>query len=160
MTRLILPLLLAAMLSACGFRPLYADAGFNGVVDGQNITVSEIPGRSGYLLRRNLIQDLSTGLPGLDSPGELTVTLDDNLSRATLLADGGVSRSFFNASSDYVLVTQNGTISGSTSVRIPYAATSTPYTDVSAQIDASERAMTELARQIADDLRVQVYSLK
>lgn len=160
MKRLIFLSLLIGTLSACGFRPLYGGVGFNGVVEGQNITVDEIPGRSGYLLRRHLIEDLSTGLPGLNTPAQLTVTLNEQLTRAALLPDGSVARSFLNASGKFVLASEEGTVSGTVSVRIPYAATSTPYTDVSAQIDASQRAMLELSRQITDNLRIQVQSLK
>lgn len=160
MIRLIFLAAAMSALSACGFRPLYGGAGFNGVVEGQNITVDEIPGRSGYLLRRNLIESLATGLPGLDKPAVLTVTIDESLSRAALQADGGVSRSFLNASGRYVFQTSTGTVSGDAEVQIPYAATSTPYTDVSAQIDASERAMSELARRIADNLKIQVQQMR
>ncbi|MEQ9315603.1 MAG: hypothetical protein RLN72_07110, partial [Henriciella sp.] len=147
-------------LSACGFRPLYGGADFNGVVEGQNITIAEIPGRAGYTLRRNLIESLATGLPGLDQPAVLTVTVDEKLTRAALQRDGAVARSFLNARGRYVLETESGAISGDASVQIPYAATNTPYTDVSAQIDASERAMTELARRITDDLRIQAQSMQ
>lgn len=160
MIRLVCISLALAALSACGFRPLYGDAGFNGIVDGQNITIAEIPGRSGYTLRRNLMEELAVGLPGLDKSARLTVTLDERLVRAALLPDGGVSRSFLGATGDYVLDTPDGAVSGSVSVEVPYAATATPYTDVSAQIDVSTRAMSELARQIADDLRIQVQNLK
>ena len=160
MKRLIALSFAIVALSACGFRPLYGNTGFNGVVGGQNITVEEIAGRSGYLLRRHLIEDLSIGLPGLETPAELTVTLDEKLSRAALLPDGGVARSFFNATGYYALASDQGTITGKASVEIPYAATNTPYTDVSAQIDASQRAMLELSRQITDDLRIQTQNLK
>ncbi|MEM5515677.1 hypothetical protein WNY37_01875 [Henriciella sp. AS95] len=160
MIRLICISIALSAVTACGFRPLYGDAGFNGVVEGQNITIGEIPGRSGYTLRRNLMQELSIGVPGLDEPAFLTVTFDEKLTRAALLADGGVSRSFFGATGRYVLETESGAISGSVNVEVPYAATATPYTDVSAQIDVSTRAMRELARQIADDLRIQVQNLK
>ncbi|MGB3626353.1 MAG: hypothetical protein WA989_11005 [Henriciella sp.] len=160
MIRFILLAAVVSALSACGFRPLYAGADFNGVVEGQNITIAEIPGRSGYTLRRSLIESLTTGLPGLDEPAFLTVTVDEQLTRAALQRDGAVSRSFLNATGTYVLETESGAITGDAAVQIPYAATNTPYTDVSAQIDASERAMSELARRITDNLRIQVQQMQ
>ena len=108
------------------------------------------------MLRRNLIQGLSTGLPGLDQPARLTVTLDEKLSRAALRADGGVARSFLNASATYVFELPEDAITGKVSVQIPYSAAATPYTDVSAQINASERAADELARRMIETLRIQV----
>lgn len=160
MIRLVFLILAFAGLSACGFRPLYAGANFDGVVEGQSIQVAEIPGRSGYSLRRQLMQRLAVGLPGLDEPARLTVTLNESLTRAALLPDGAVSRSFKNAAGSYVLETPNGAISGDVSVQVPYSATSTPYTDVSAQIDASERAMTELSRRIVESLRIQTQKAR
>ncbi len=155
MIRLILLAVFVTGLSACGFRPLYAGAGFDGVVEGQSIEVAEIPGRSGYSLRRQLIQQLAVGLPGVEGPARLTVVLDEGLTRAALLPDGAVSRSFKDARGEYILETSNGPVEGEVSVQVPYTATNTPYTDVSAQIDATERAMTELSRQIVESLRIQ-----
>ncbi|WP_084420783.1 hypothetical protein [Henriciella litoralis] len=147
-----------ASLSACGFRPLYAGSSFNGVVEGQNISIAEIPGRSGYMLRRNLLQELATGLPGLTEPATLTIMLDERLERAALVSDGGVSRSFLVASSRYALETENNVFSGEENVRVPYGQAPTSYSDVAAQISASESGMKELARRIAADLRLQVQT--
>jgi LPS-assembly lipoprotein len=154
-------LLLAAAfagVSACGFRPLYAGSSFDGVVEGQNISIAEIPGRSGYMLRRNLLQELATGLPGLTEPATLTIKLEEDLERATLIPDGGVSRSFLVASGKYVFETESGAFSGEQVVRIPYGQAPTPYSDVAAQISASESGMKELARQIVAELRIEVQS--
>ena len=147
-----------AGLSACGFRPLYAGSSFDGVVEGQNISIAEIPGRAGYMLRRNLLQELATGLPGLTEPATLTIRLEENLERAALIPDGGVSRSFLVASGRYVLETETGALSGEEIVRVPYGQAPTPYSDVAAQISASESGMKELARRIVADLRMQVQS--
>lgn len=151
----ILLLAALALVSACGFRPLYAGQSSSSMVSGNRISVGEIDGRAGYALRQELIRELATGLPGVDGSAQLTVTLSEGITRAALLPDGAVSRSFIEATGFYVLATDDQTLSGDVSVQVPYAATLTPYADVSAQQNASERAMSELARRIVDTLRVQ-----
>lgn len=152
--------LLAAMLAltACGFRPLYAGAAFDGTGSSQ-IQVDEINDRSGYLLRRELMKELAIGLPGLDETGRLKVRLSEQLERITLLNDGSVSRSFLEGEASYVLTLQGGrTYQGKSQVQIPIAATRSLYGDVAAQTQSSERGMDELARKIVDDLRIQVQA--
>lgn len=144
-------------LSACGFRPLYAGTSFNGDSNGM-ISVDEIEGRAGYLLRQNLVRELAIGLPGLEEKAVLSVTVEENLTRAALLPDGAVARSFVLAEGDYALQTASGVITGSASVQVPYAAAQSPYADVSAQIQSTQTAMDELARKIVDDLRLQVQA--
>ena len=61
MTRL--PLLLAAFaLTACGLRPLYSGGGA-GTVAGtlRSVEVAPIEGRSGWLVRNNLVERLGGG---------------------------------------------------------------------------------------------------
>ena len=146
-----------AGLSACGFRPLYGNQSF-GVAGNSTIQVSEIAGRGGYLLRQNLLRELAVGIPGVEDQARLTVKLNENLTRAALFPDGGVARSFLEASASYVLETNDGPVSGNAKVRVPYAATPSPYDDVSAQIGSTERAMDELARGVVEDLRVRVQA--
>ncbi|WP_084396308.1 LPS assembly lipoprotein LptE [Henriciella aquimarina] len=156
MIRLITLLALLGCLSACGFRPLYAGQTGSNAASAHNITIQPIPGRSGYNLRQALLRELSPGLPGLDGAAHLTISLNERIARATLLPDGAVSRSFINARGQYTLETDNGPIRGDASVQVPFAATATPYSDVSAQTYAAERAMAELSRQIVEQLRIQV----
>jgi LPS-assembly lipoprotein len=146
---------LLAALSACGFRPLYTGSSFEGA-SNDVVQIAEIGGRSGYLLRQNLLRELSVGLPGLDSSSLLTISLEESLSRAALLRDGEVARSFVNAQADYVLETDTGPVRGSARVRVPYADVASPFADVSAQTATSDRAMIELARRLVDDLRLRV----
>lgn len=152
--------LIAALagLTACGFRPLYANQGQGSLVNGQQITVSEIEGRSGYLLRQQLIRNLAPGLPGLEDKARLTVRLKEGVTRATLLPDGAVSRSFYNATGRYTLEVGGETLRGGVSVQVPYAASGTPYSDISAQNSTPERAMDELARRIVENLRIQAQN--
>ncbi|RIJ24097.1 hypothetical protein D1224_07595 [Henriciella barbarensis] len=156
MKNLILASVAALMLAGCGFRPLYADASFDQVGEGL-IRVDEINGRSGYLLRRELLKELAIGLPGLNERADLRVGLEEELERITLLNDGSVSRSFLRGGAEFTLTTQSGeAYSGDAQVQIPISATQSPFGDVAAQTESSERGMRELARKIVDDLRLQL----
>ena len=156
MKKLILASFAALMLAGCGFRPLYADASFNQAGDGM-IRVDEIDGRSGYLLRRELLKELAIGLPGLNGPANLKVTLEEELERITLLNDGSVSRSFLEGDAAFTLTTEGGqAFNGDAQVQIPISATQSPFGDVAAQTESSARGMRDLARKIVDDLRLQL----
>ncbi|HIG22263.1 MAG TPA: hypothetical protein EYG02_02480 [Henriciella marina] len=158
MKNLLLASVAALMLAGCGFRPLYADASFDQAGQGL-ITVDEINDRSGYLLRRELLKELAIGLPGLNERANLTVVLEEELERITLLNDGSVSRSFLKGVADFTLTTQGGqAFSGNAQVQVPISATQSPFGDVAAQTESSARAMRELAGEIVDDLRLQLES--
>ena len=153
MKRLLIVLMLA--LPACGFQPVYAPGGTASFAAG-NITVSEIPGRSGYMLRQALQKELAAGLPNLAGPATLNVKLDENLTRLAFKPDGAAARSSLIARSSYALSTDEGSFSGSTEAEINFAVPDAPYGDISAQTSASDRAMRVLASRIVDDLRLKL----
>lgn len=150
----------ALLLAGCGFRPLYANGDGGALANNGPIAVGEVPGRSGYRLRQSLIRELSAGIPSIEDGAVLSIDLNEGISRAALLPDGAVSRSFYEATGSYVLETSQGPISGRASASVPFAATSSPYTDVSAQTYAAERAMDELSRRIVSQLRLQAQNQK
>ena len=152
MMRFFLVLVTCLALAACGFRPLYA-GGSAGSASG--IQIAGIEGRAGYQLRQALLRDLSYGLPGIEPSALLTITLDEQFERATLQPDGAVSRSFYDATGFYTLQTSDGIIEGEANARVPFATNESPYSDVSAQTYAAERAMQELSRRIVEQLRIQ-----
>ncbi|MDJ0922439.1 MAG: hypothetical protein QNI84_15020 [Henriciella sp.] len=142
-------------LAACGFTPLYAtDTGGAG-----NIQIEQINGRSGHTLRKALIQHLAPGLPGLDGPATLTIELDDGLQRLALQPDEAASRTDATARADYVLAFDGNAISGRVEAETSFLVPSTPYADIPAQIDATERAVSVLARRITDDMRLKLAQL-
>ncbi|MEO0548635.1 MAG: hypothetical protein AAFZ91_01850 [Pseudomonadota bacterium] len=147
---------LALSLSACGFTPLYATD-----VSGSNmIEVEQINGRSGHSLRKALIQHLAPGLPGLEGPATLTIDLDDKLERLSLQADQAASRTDAVAEARYVLAFRGNAISGRVEAETSFLVPSTPYADIPAQIDATERAVGVLARRITDDMRLKLAELE
>lgn len=149
-------LLLACLLSVlagCGFQPLYAGAGNDGVNSG-SIDIAPIDGRQGYLLRRALLQELSTGIPGLGEPVQLTVDLRNNLSRLELRPDGAASRSSVTARGTYRIEGETIRLSGSVEVETGFLVPDSPFGDIAAQTTASDRAMRILAKRLADDIRL------
>ncbi len=143
-------------LAACGFQPVYAP-GTSALAAGGPITVEPIRGRSGYLLRRALQEELAIGLPGVTEPATLNVILKDNLTRLAFKPDGAASRSSITASGRYVLARDSGAVSGVVDAQTDFTVPpSAPYGDIAAQTSAYDRTMRELAKRIVDDLRLQL----
>lgn len=143
--------LLALTLSACGFTPLYATGGGAG-----NIDIEQIDGRAGQALRKALLQELGPGLPGLDGQASLNVVLSESLSRLALRPDESATRTDVIVSADYVLYYDGNAISGRSAAESSFLVPDAPFSDITAQIDATDRAMLILARRIADYLRISV----
>lgn len=139
----------ALTLTACGFTPLYATGAGAG-----NISVEEIDGRAGYTLRKELMQRLAIGLPGIDEPASLSVTLDNELERLALQADEAAARTDFVARADYVLFLDGEPITGTVQATTSYQVPDSPFADIPAQTDAQNRAMSLLAARLVDDLRL------
>ncbi len=142
-------------LGACGFQPVYG-GGAARYAGASEIDVSPIEGRAGYVLRRALQQELAVGLPGLTGPATLTVDLESELTRLAFQPDGAASRSAVIATSQYVLSTDAMSISGKSDVEAGFIVPDAPFGDIAAQTGASDRAMRQLAKAIADDLRLQL----
>ena len=147
--------LLALTLSACGFTPLYA-----GGAAGGNIAIDQIDGRAGQALRKALLQELAPGLPGLETSANLTIDLDERIGRLALQPDEAATRTDIIVSARYVLAFDGGTLSGNSSAETSFLVPDAPFSDITAQIDATDRAMLLLARRIADDLRIKMANVE
>ncbi|MBY9065926.1 hypothetical protein K1X12_03400 [Hyphomonas sp. WL0036] len=148
-----LPALMLVALGACGFQPVYAPASGNFAEAGM-ISVAPIEGREGYMLRRELQQELAIGVPGLTEKVTLTVKLKSNLSRLALRPDGAASRSGILATGSYKLEGETTNVNGRREVETGFLVPDSPYGDIAAQTDARDRAMRMLAKEIADDIRL------
>lgn len=144
-------------LSACGFQPVYAPAN-SALAAGGPITVEPIRGRSGYMLRRALQQELAIGLPGVTEPATLNVVLNEGLTRLAFKPDGAAARSSISARGEYVLARSSGAISGQVRADTDFSVPSQPYGDIAAQTSASDRTMRELAKRMVQDLRLQLMA--
>ena len=105
MTRRILPLLLLAVLSGCGLRPVYS-GGSDGVVARMfgTIEVGPIEGQSGWFVRNKLIDRLGQSGTGGAPAYRLDVTLDDNLTQFGIRGDRAATRERRTLRARYQLV--------------------------------------------------------
>ncbi|MEL7129555.1 MAG: hypothetical protein AAGK23_08400 [Pseudomonadota bacterium] len=141
-------------LTACGFRPVHTSTGLSGASASQ-ISIPEIPGRGGHALRKALLAEFATGLPGVDS-ATLTITLDESLARLSIRPDETAARSDALAIGRYVLDTGEDAIAGEARAEASFNVPVSAFGDITSQTDASERTMTILAQRIADDLRLKL----
>jgi LPS-assembly lipoprotein len=105
MTRRLLPLLLFALLSGCGLRPVYS-GGSSGVAAQmfRSIEVGPIEGQSGWLVRNKLIDRLGQAGDGGRPTYRLDVTLDDNLTQFGIRGDRAATRERRTLRARYQLV--------------------------------------------------------
>lgn len=153
--KLLIALLFLGLTAACGFQPVYAPSG-GALASAGKVEVAPIAGREGHMLRRALLQELAIGVPGLEESVTLTVNLNSNLSRLRLQPDGGASRSNVLARGSYRLDGETTRLRGQAEVETGFLVPDSPFGDITAQTSASDRAMRMLAKQIADDIRLQL----
>lgn len=149
-SRLALALGLLAALSGCGLRPIYAGGAQGVVAQGlAAVEVSPIEGREGWLVR-NALND-RMGQTGVDVTPRyrLDVLLDDQLEGLGLLTDDTIGRERFTLRARYQLTDLESGV-----ILVDDTAGSDAGIDVVssefATIAAEQRAMENLAQQVAD----------
>lgn len=149
-----IPLLLSALalIAACGFQPVHGPALSSG---NSSVQIAEIDGRSGHALRKALLQETASGLPGTDY-ADISVEIRENLSRIGFDSDGLTTRSAITLQARYVVDLGDDALSGNEVAVVNYAVPDSPYGDISAQNDAAERAANVLAKRIVDDITFQL----
>lgn len=151
MTRLALLIALAAVLSGCGLRPLYAGGGAGPVAATlRSVVVAPIEGRSGWLVRNNLVERLGSASDG-GAAYRLEVELDDNITGFGIRGDRAVTRERRTLRARYRLVDlADGSVvldatSGSDA---GIDVVGSEYATVAAEETAAERLSEVLADQI------------
>jgi LPS-assembly lipoprotein len=152
---LALPALAALGLAACGLQPMYGGGSSSAVAQGlAAIEVPAIPGRDGWLVRNAL--ESRIGAVGDASPRyRLDVRLDDSLEALGVLNDDTVSRERRILRSRYQLVDLS-----TGEILLDATAGSDAGIDVVsseyATIAAEQRALENLAREVADRMITRV----
>ncbi len=141
-------------LAACGFQPVHSSSGF-AAAGASQINIPEIDGRAGHTLRKALLRELASGLPGIEG-GTLTVTLEENLGRLAIRPDEAAARTDIRVRGRYVLDTGEDAISGEADAESSFNVPISAFGDIAAQTSASDRAATLLAQRIADDLKLKL----
>lgn len=144
----------AALLSACGFTPIYGQTG-EGAVGTQlsRIAISTPDDRLGYRLREQL--EDSFGRNG-NLPPQWRLETEVEQSRISLgrRIDDTATRYQLTVSAKWVLTPVAGgePIKGERTTTTTYAAADQPYAAIAAQQDGEDRAAADLARLIRMDL--------
>ncbi|MEE4316294.1 LPS assembly lipoprotein LptE [Erythrobacter dokdonensis] len=148
---------LAALLalSACGLSPMYAGGGSAGVAQGlAAVEVPAIPGQGGWLVRNELQNRF--GVAGERAAAyRLDVRLDDSLEALGVLNDDTISRERRILRARYQLVD-----AASGEILLDATAGSDAGIDVVsseyATIAAEQKALENLAREVAEQMATQV----
>lgn len=151
MRRLVLAAVSLVGLSACGFTPLYGDAGVGGSLS--RIAVTTQDDRLGYRVREQLEDAL--GRDGAQAPlWRLETVIDQERRPLGRRIDDTAARYELTVRGAWTLTPLNGgePVSGVETVTTTYAAADQPYAAIAAQQDGEERAAAELARLIRLDL--------
>ena len=142
----------AVVLSACGFTPLY---GPQSVTKGLSaIEVVAAPGRTGYLLREKLDDAFARDVNVLPSH-RLTYAVKEQRYARGVRVDNVANRYELNLTASWQLIdskTGQAVRAGTTSAAVTYDSADQPYASIAAQQDSEERAATELARRIQLEL--------
>ncbi len=161
--RSLLPALLglAATLSACGLKPMYAGGSGGAVATSlRSIEVQAIPGKGGWMVRNALVAKLG-GNAETTPAYRLEVELDDNITGFGIRGDRATTRERRTLRARYRLVQQatglvllDATAGSDAGIDV----VSSPYATVAAEQTALER----LATQIADRMvaRLALYATK
>jgi len=148
----VLALSLATLaLSACGFRPLYAEPGV--ALGLSDIDVPSPRGRAGYLVSQALNDALATR-PGA-SGWRLDLDLSEQRFPRGLRVDNVATRYEYVLTAAYTLragATGEPAKTGRVRVELTYDSADQPYASITAQQDAQERAAAEAARRIQLEL--------
>lgn len=155
MKQLLASLLIAGSsitLVSCGFTPVYAT---QDGVKGSSITVAEIEGQSGHILRNELLTMLRPGLPGIEA-GDLEVTLRQETVDFAFRRTGANSRTSVNTVATYKLTTDKGILRGQVTGEASFAAPLTPFADITARRDVQNRSALITARRLMSDLQLKV----
>ena len=158
----ILPLIgLAALLSACGLRPVYSGGSHGAVAQALgNVEVQPIEGKGGWLVR-NALNDRLAAMSGNGPTYKLVVKLDDQISGFGLRADTAITRERRTLRARYQLVdaaTGAQLIDDTAGSDAGIDVTSSEYATIAAEDTALERLSQTLADQIV--ARIALYATR
>lgn len=149
--RLLPVLAAAALLSGCGFTPLYGEAGISGGLS--RIAVTTPDDRLGYRLREQL--EDAFGRDGAQAPlYRLTTEVEQKRRPLGRRIDDTASRYELTVKAAWSLAPVAGgdPVKGVQTTTVTYAAADQPYAAIAAQQDGEDRAAADLARLIRLDM--------
>lgn len=141
----------AALLSGCGFTPIYGETGIGAGLS--RIAVTTPDNRLGYRLREQL--EDAFGRDGSAQPlYRLTTEVSQERRPLGRRIDDTASRYELTVKADWTLAPVSGgaPIKGSQTTTTTYAAADQPYAAIAAQQDGEDRVAADLARLIRLDM--------
>jgi LPS-assembly lipoprotein len=151
MTRVLLLFLSAAMLSACGLKPLYA-GGTQGQVSNilGAVSVDPIEGKNGWLMR-NAINDRLAAGSSVSARYRLTIKLDDQIEGFGIRADDTVTRERRTLRARYQLIdlaTGKAVLDATAGSDAGIDVVSSEYATIAGENTALENLTQKVAEQI------------
>ncbi len=154
--------MIALLLAACGFQPLYGNNGNVGPGVGAALSavyVEQISDRVGYELRNDLLDRLDANGNPNDARYRLKLYLIEKEDPVLFQPNTAITRYNYTLTAHYDLVPKEGTDtvkSGDVTAFAAYNVAAAPflYATVTAQRDAKNRAANEIAERIRTELAV------
>lgn len=145
-----------ALLSACGFTPMYAPGPGGSAAIGP-IAIGQIDGRAGHVLRTELDRMLSVERGAAGPQRHLDVTLTEQVGGLGLRLDESSSRAELRLTALYVLTQPDGPeLRGTLTSIVNYEVPNAAYAAIAAQDDARERAAETMAERLRAELALRL----
>lgn len=161
--RLVLAMALAAQLAGCGLHPMYAGGSGGAIARGLTaVEVSEMPGRSGWLMRSALVDRLGSARRTEPERYRLDVRLDDKLEGLGLLSDDTVTRERRTLRARYQLVdlaTDKIVLDETVGLDAGIDVVSSEYATIAAENTALENLTKEVADRIVTRVALRLRTL-
>ena len=161
---LVLALVLALPLGACGLKPMYAGGSGGAIAQGLSaVDVSEMPGRAGWLMHTALVDKLGSAQRSGPARYRLDVRLDDKLEGLGLLSDDTIGRERRTLRARYQLVDlENGNIvlDATAGSDAGIDVVSSEYATIAAENTALENLSRDVADRIVTTIALQLREQK
>jgi LPS-assembly lipoprotein len=148
---------LALFAAGCGFQPMYAPAGGGGVIGP--VSIAEIEGKSGHVLRTELDRMLAVENTGVGAPARLEITLSESVTQQGIRLDESATRAELRLTANYVLTPAPGqgqAIRGTLFTIVNYEIPIAAFGEITAQDDARERAAETMAQRFRAELALRM----
>jgi LPS-assembly lipoprotein len=148
----------AAVLSGCGFQPLYGPTASGEQLSEvmKTVDINTVPGRVGQRIRNELIFRTTGGGYAADKPKyRLDIALRESLQNTLISPEGDPEGAIYQIYSEYKLIRladNKVVLEGHSNARAAYDKVESVFNDTRAKRDAEDRA----SRTIAEAIRVRI----
>jgi LPS-assembly lipoprotein len=137
--------------TACGFRPLYSEAGGANSKALASVSIAQINDRSGQKLRNFLLERMAPGTSGSKSLYTLKIKLRESKTSINIRKDQSATRANLLITADFILTPKlgnRGVFKGTVLSTNSYNVLDSGFATLSAEKDARNRALRSLAEEI------------